>query len=92
MVNELNQSNHDSGAILLSISRNTEYRHVSNTVPKQVLDVVNLANKGNSGTNLQCYLELDTLSTTPTNSQPMQVFSNIEIEGVLIHGKQDTGA
>ena len=91
-VNELNQSNHDSGATLPSISRNTEYGHVSNTVPKQVLDVVNLANKGNSGTSLQCHLELDTLSTTPTKFQPMQVFSNIEIDGVLMCGKQDTGA
>ena len=63
-----------------------------NTVPKQVLDVVNLANKGNSGKNLQCHLELDTLSTTPTKCQPMQIFSNIEIDGVLIRGKQDTGA
>ena len=52
-VNELNQSNHDSGATLtlMSILRNTEYGY-TNTVPKQVLDVVNLANKGNSGTNL----------------------------------------
>ena len=75
----------------MSISRNTEYGHVSNTVPNQVLDVVNLANKDNSGKNLHCHLELDTLSTTPTMSQPMQVFSNIEIDGVLICGKQDTG-
>ena len=65
---------------------------MSNTVPKQVLDVVNLDNKGNSGTNFQCHLELDTLSTTPMKSQPMQVFSNIEIDGELICGKQDTGA
>ena len=25
-------------------------------------------------------------------SQPMQIFSNIEIDGVLVRGKQDTGA
>ena len=25
-------------------------------------------------------------------AQPTQVFSNFEIDGVLIHGKQDTGA
>ena len=38
-------------------------------------------------------MELDTLDTTPAKShQPMQVFSNIEIDGVLICGKQDTGA
>ena len=48
-VNELNQNNRDSGATLTSISRNTEYGNVTNMVPKQVLDVVNLANKGNSG-------------------------------------------
>ena len=36
----------------MSISRNTEYGNVMNTVPKQVLDVVNLANKGNSGKHL----------------------------------------
>ena len=50
LVNELNQSNCDGGATLTSTSipRNTEY---TNTVPKQVLDVVNLANKGNNGIN-----------------------------------------
>ena len=62
-----------------------------------MLDVVNLANSGmNSGKNLRCHLELDTLSTStqktvPVNS-PTQIFSNIEIDGVLICGKQDTGA
>ena len=56
----------------MSIPKNTEY---TNTVPKQVLDVVNLANKGNNGTNFQCHLELDTLGTTLTKSQqPTQVF------------------
>ena len=63
---------------------------------KQVLDVVNLANNGNSsGKNVQHHFELDTLSTstaTPVKVQPTEVFSNIEIDGVLIHGKQDTGA
>ena len=96
LVNELNQNNHDSGATLMSISRNTEYGNVMNTVPKQVLDVVNLANKGNSSKTFQHHLELDTLSTsacpTAAVAQPMQVFSNIEIDGVLIHGKQDTSA
>ena len=28
----------------------------------------------------------------PVKSQPMQIFSNIEIDGVLVCGKQDTGA
>ena len=49
-VNELNQD-HDSS--LMSISKNTEHRNMTNMVPKQVLDVVNLANSSiNSGTNL----------------------------------------
>ena len=65
-------------------------------MPKQVLDVVNLANSGNSsGKNFQHHLELDTLSTcpaTPVKAQPTQVFSNTEIDGVLICGKQDAGA
>ena len=60
-----------------------------NTVPKQVLDVVDMAN---SVDNLsQCYrrqLELDTLIMTP----PIQVFSNVKIDGVPVRGKQDTGA
>ena len=60
-----------------------------NTVPKQVLDVVDMAN---SVDNLsQCYrrqLELDTLTMT----SPTQVFSNVKIDGILVRGKQDTGA
>ena len=63
-----------------------------NMVPKQILDVVNLANKGNSGKTFQHHLELNTLSTsahpTATVAQPMQVFSNIEIDSMLICGKQ----
>ena len=53
----------------------------------------------NSVDNLnKCYkrqLELDTLTTS--ESKPMmsptqtQIFSNIEIDGILVHGKQDTG-
>ena len=41
-------------------------------------------------------LELDTLSTSekskPTGTSPTQIFSNIEIDGVLVKGKLDTGA
>ena len=76
-VNELNQNNCDS---LTSFPRNSEHDGPMNTVPKQVLDVVNLANKGNSsGKNLQHHLELDTLSTSTcstTQSQSTQIFSN----------------
>ena len=50
LVNELNQD-HDSS--LMSISKNTAHGNMTNTVPKQVLDVVNLANSSiNSGKNL----------------------------------------
>ena len=81
----------------MSIPNNSRGDSCNNTVPKQVLDVVNLANSGNSsGKNFQHHLELDTLSTltcpvTPVKSQPTQVFSNIKIDGVLVCGKQDTG-
>ena len=94
-VNELNHNNHDS---LMSFSKTPEHENSMNTVPKQVLDVVNLANTGmNSGKNLQSHLELYTLSTstrstTPVKSQSMQIFSNIEINGILVRGIQDTGA
>ena len=60
-----------------------------NTIPKQVLDIVDMEN---SVDNLShCYkrqLELDTLTTT----SPTQVFSNIQINGIPVKGKQDTGA
>ena len=100
-VNELNQNlnNCDSGTSLTSISRYSEHENFTNMVPRQVLDVVNIANNhNNSGKNLQHHLELDTLSTsthpaaTPVKSQPTQIFLNIEIDGVLVYGKQDTGA
>ena len=57
------------------------------TVPKQILDIVDMAN---SVDNLShCYkrqLELNTLMTSQTQS-----FSNIQINGIPIKGKQDTG-
>ena len=58
-------------------------------VPKQVLDIVDMANLVNNLSH--CYkrqLELDTL----TMMSPTQVFSNIQINRIPIKGKQDTGA
>ena len=96
LVNELNQYQSHDGMNSMSISRNTEYGNMMNTVPKQALDVVNSANKGNSGKTFPHHSEPNTPSTpahpTAAVAQPMQVFSNIEIDGVLIRGKQDTGA
>ena len=72
------------------ISNSAMSLNASNTVPKQVLDLVDVAN---SVDNLSHYykrqLELDTLTTM---TSPTQVFSNIKINGVLVHGKQDTSA
>ena len=71
------------------ISNSATSLNTSNTVPKQVLDLVDVAN---SVDDLSHYykrqLELDTL----TMMSPTQVFSNIKINGVLVCGKQDTGA
>ena len=63
----------------------------TNMVPKQVVDIVDIS-KG-----YRRQLELDTLSTSeklkPVMSPlPTQIFSNIKIDGVLVWGKQDTGA
>ena len=72
------------------ISNSAMLLNASNTVPKQVLDLVDVAN---SVDDLSHYykrqLELDTLTTMMS---PTQVFSNIKINGVLVCGKQDTGA
>ena len=79
----------------------------SKTVPKQVVDIVDVINQNqSSGKNLRRSLELDTLSTTSRtvqvaecrtecktdNTSATQVFSNINMNGVIIRGKQDTGA
>ena len=37
-------------------------------------------------------LSTSTCQTTVPVKPPTQIFSNIEMNGVLIHGKQDTGA
>ena len=83
----------------------------SKTVPKQVVDIVDVINQNqSSGKNLRRFLELDTLSTTSrtvqisehrtecstecktANTSATQIFSNINMNGVIIRGKQDTGA
>ena len=57
----------------------------SRTVPKQVVDIIDIINHGqSSGKNIKRSLELDTLSTTlrtipQATSQPTQIFSNIDI-------------
>ena len=62
----------------------------SNTVPKQLLDLVDVANSvDNPSHYYKRQLELDTLTTM---TSPTQVFSNIKINGVLVRGKQDTDA
>ena len=88
-INELHQNNRENASSLMSIPGSSEHGNFSNTVPKQLVDVVDLANIGNSFTNnFRHHVELGTLSTstcqTPamTKLQPTQIFSNIEIDGV----------
>ena len=53
--------------------------NASNTVPKQVLDLVDVVNSVNNLSNYyKRQLELDTLTTMMS---PTQVFSNIKING-----------
>ena len=67
---------------------------MSHTIPKQIVDIVDLANSvDNLSKTYRQQLHLDTLDTEPKlTSQATQMFSNIEIEGFLVCGKQDTGA
>ena len=68
--------------------------NTSHTIPKQIVDIVDLANSVENLTKTyRKQLHLDTLDTEPKlTTRATQMFSNIEIEGVLVHGKQDTGA
>ena len=68
----------------------------SSTIPKQIVDVVDLANSvDNLSQTYRKQLYLNTLDAEPklptSQSNPTDMFSNIEIEGILVHGKQDTG-
>ena len=74
---------------MLNEVRNSTSTNSQNTIPKQVLDIVDMANSVNNLSH--CYkrqLELDTLTTM----SPTQVFSNIQINRIPVKGKQDTGA
>ena len=63
---------------------------VSQTIPKQIFDIVDVANSvDNLSHNYKRQLELNTLTTSQSNTQS---FSNIQINGVTVKGKQDTGA
>ena len=60
------------------------------TVPKQVFDIVDVANSvDNLSHNYKRQLELNTLTMSQSNTQS---FLNIQINGVTVKGKQDTGA
>ena len=62
---------------------------ISQTIPKQVFDIVDVANSvDNLSHNYKRQLELNTL-TSQSNTQS---FSNIQINSVTVKGKQDTGA
>ena len=96
-VKELNANQHSGGPSMTSIPVAPTSSKFSNTVPKQVVDIVDIANSvDNISKSYRRQLELDTLGTSgklkPTVTSPTQIFSNIEIDGVLVQGKQDTGA
>ena len=58
------------------------------TIPKQVFDIVDMANSvDNLSHSYKRQLELNTLTMSHTQS-----FSNIQINGITVKGKQDTGA
>ena len=66
-----------------------EHSDNAETVPKQVVDVVDLAHSVKTpGKVFRHQLELNTIGTSesrwvsPTCASPTQVFSNIEIDGV----------
>ena len=66
-------------------------------MPKQVIDIVDVVNcNQSSGKNIRRSLELDTLSATskvmPQVASATQIFSNIDMNGIIVRGKQDTGA
>ena len=63
---------------------------ISQTIPKQVFDIVDVANSvDNLSHNYKRQLELTTLTMSQSNTQS---FSNIKINSVTVKGKQDTGA
>ena len=71
----------------------------SKTVPKQVVEIIDVINCGqSSGETIRRSLELDTLSATSkampqmATSSATQIFSNIDMNGVIVRGKQGTGA
>ena len=81
----------------MSIPSKSVHDNSSKTVPKQVVDIVDVVNHNqSSGKNIRRSLELDTLSTTSQSKtdhpSATQIFSNIDMNGVIIRGKQDTGA
>ena len=93
-VNELKQ-----GPTLTSIPSKSVHDNLSKTVPKQVVDIVDVVNHNqSSGKNIRRSLELDTLSTTSQSKfktddpSATQIFSNINMNGIIVRGKQDTGA
>ena len=62
---------------------------ISQTIPKQVFDIVDVANSvDNLSHNYKRQLELNTLMSQSNT----QSFSNIQINGITVKGKQDTGA
>ena len=94
-VNELKQQ----GSTLTSIPDKSVHDNSSKTVPKQVVDIIDVINHSqSSGENIRRPLELDTLSTISQSRfktdgpSATQIFSNINVNGVIIRGKQDTGA
>ena len=91
-MNELNANQHAIGPSMMSIPAAPTPSNFSNTVPKQVVDILDMANFiDNISKSYSRQLELDTLGTSkklkPTVTSPTQIFSNIEKNGVLLWGK-----
>ena len=85
---QMNELNHNQ-------TSQRSHNHQSNvqTVPKQAVDIVYTANFVDILSNMyRKQLALDATTSTSGNLTSASAYSNIQMNGVYVRGKQDTGA
>ena len=85
-VNELNQNQTSSPR-----SHDQNHQNSAQTIPKQAVDVVDLASSVDLlSTTYKKQLELDAMTSAEVTTQ--SAYLNIQMNRMFVHGKQDTGA
>ena len=83
----MNELNHNQTS-----QRSHNHLNSAQTIPKQAVDILDMANFINILSNTYRKTALDAMTSTSGDLTSTSAYLNIQMNGVYVQGKQDTGA